>query len=347
MPRCGAAAWGSASSCAGGSPTARPRTCVGELLAVESGPAGWVLSVRHGTTRSRCRWPTSSRARSVPPRPARAAPPHRALAVADLERVMAAALAGSRGRAAGQRGCCGRPRGSPTARTPCSPPGCPGARPGRGRRAGAGVVRRARSPRAGRRSRARSTRPRTPPSSPPSPRPSPRTAGAVIPDRGAFVLTAATAALAAPPGGAPPDPPGLRVRLAADAGRPAGSGCTTTAGSRCRRSRRRCWSRRPSRRSCRCSTATAPWPWAGGSLGGGWAGVTAVEVDAGYRRRGLARLVLARVAAWAAERGARSTYVQVADTNAVARAALRVRRVRPPPPATTTWRTTDRLRPPA
>jgi ribosomal protein S18 acetylase RimI-like enzyme len=52
-----------------------------------------------------------------------------------------------------------------------------------------------------------------------------------------------------------------------------------------------------------------------GSLGGGWSGVTAVEVDIGYRRRGLARLVLARTARWAAQRGARSMFVQVGETN--------------------------------
>jgi GNAT superfamily N-acetyltransferase len=57
-----------------------------------------------------------------------------------------------------------------------------------------------------------------------------------------------------------------------------------------------------------------------GSLGGGWAGLTAVEVDPAYRRRGLARLLLATVARWAADSGVRSIYVQVADTNAPAQA---------------------------
>ena len=58
-----------------------------------------------------------------------------------------------------------------------------------------------------------------------------------------------------------------------------------------------------------------------GSLGGGWAGITAVEVDPGHRRRGLARLLLARLAGWGARRGARSMFVQVGEIN---EAALRL-----------------------
>jgi GNAT superfamily N-acetyltransferase len=56
-----------------------------------------------------------------------------------------------------------------------------------------------------------------------------------------------------------------------------------------------------------------------GSLAHAWLGVTAVEVAPEYRRRGLARAVLAALARWGAERGARSTYLQVAEGN---RAAL-------------------------
>ena len=55
-----------------------------------------------------------------------------------------------------------------------------------------------------------------------------------------------------------------------------------------------------------------------GSLGGGWAGLTAVEVAAGYRRRGLARALLGAVAQWAYPGGATSTYLQVGDTNEAA-----------------------------
>ena len=62
---------------------------VGELLAVERGPAGWVLSVRHGDDPAEVPLADVIAGKVVPPRPARAAPPHRALAVADLERVMA------------------------------------------------------------------------------------------------------------------------------------------------------------------------------------------------------------------------------------------------------------------
>jgi GNAT superfamily N-acetyltransferase len=52
-----------------------------------------------------------------------------------------------------------------------------------------------------------------------------------------------------------------------------------------------------------------------GSLADGWAGVTAVEVDPGHRRRGLARALLAAVAGWAWDRGARSCYLQTAESN--------------------------------
>jgi GNAT superfamily N-acetyltransferase len=52
-----------------------------------------------------------------------------------------------------------------------------------------------------------------------------------------------------------------------------------------------------------------------GSLAHAWVGVTAVEVAADHRRRGLARVVLAALAAWGAGLGARSTYLQVAEGN--------------------------------
>lgn len=56
-----------------------------------------------------------------------------------------------------------------------------------------------------------------------------------------------------------------------------------------------------------------------GSVGGGWAGVTAVEVAPEHRRRGLARALLAAVAAWAHGRGAASCYLQTAESNLPAR----------------------------
>jgi GNAT superfamily N-acetyltransferase len=47
----------------------------------------------------------------------------------------------------------------------------------------------------------------------------------------------------------------------------------------------------------------------------GWVGVTAVEVDPGHRRRGLAGHVLRELLRWAAERSATSAYLQVAEEN--------------------------------
>jgi N-acetylglutamate synthase len=52
-----------------------------------------------------------------------------------------------------------------------------------------------------------------------------------------------------------------------------------------------------------------------GSLGGGWAGLTAVDVAPTHRRRGVAGALLAAVAQWAGRGGATSTYLQVGDQN--------------------------------
>jgi N-acetylglutamate synthase len=52
----------------------------------------------------------------------------------------------------------------------------------------------------------------------------------------------------------------------------------------------------------------------------GWGGLTAIEVDPAYRRRGLARALTAALAAQAAARGAHHLYLQVEDDNAPARA---------------------------
>jgi ribosomal protein S18 acetylase RimI-like enzyme len=56
-----------------------------------------------------------------------------------------------------------------------------------------------------------------------------------------------------------------------------------------------------------------------GSLNESWLGVTAVEVSAEARRRGLGTLVVLALAAWARERAGRWAYLQVAEENAVAR----------------------------
>jgi N-acetylglutamate synthase len=50
-----------------------------------------------------------------------------------------------------------------------------------------------------------------------------------------------------------------------------------------------------------------------------WAGVTAVEVAPAWRRRGLARALLAALAGWAAAEGATDLYLQVALDNTAAR----------------------------
>jgi GNAT superfamily N-acetyltransferase len=55
-----------------------------------------------------------------------------------------------------------------------------------------------------------------------------------------------------------------------------------------------------------------------GSLGGGWAGLTAVEVVPEHRRQGLAGVLLATVAEWAWQAGAGSTFLQVAESNPTA-----------------------------
>ncbi len=53
---------------------------------------------------------------------------------------------------------------------------------------------------------------------------------------------------------------------------------------------------------------------------GGWAGLTAIEVDPGHRRRGLGRAVTGALAAAAADRGLTGLYLQVEAENTVARA---------------------------
>jgi N-acetylglutamate synthase len=55
-----------------------------------------------------------------------------------------------------------------------------------------------------------------------------------------------------------------------------------------------------------------------GSLGGGWAGLTAVEVAASHRRRGIGAALLTAVAEWAATQSVPSIYLQVGDANGTA-----------------------------
>lgn len=65
-------------------------------------------------------------------------------------------------------------------------------------------------------------------------------------------------------------------------------------------------------------TAPEPAPLAAvarGVVAGGWLVVTAVTVDEGSRRRGLATAVMAALGCWARERGAHSCLLQVAGTN--------------------------------
>jgi N-acetylglutamate synthase len=59
------------------------------------------------------------------------------------------------------------------------------------------------------------------------------------------------------------------------------------------------------------------------AVAGDWAGLTAIEVDEKYRRRGLAGAVSAALAAAAARRAATRLYLQVENGNAAARALYR------------------------
>jgi GNAT superfamily N-acetyltransferase len=56
-----------------------------------------------------------------------------------------------------------------------------------------------------------------------------------------------------------------------------------------------------------------------GSLAERWAGLTAMEVDPQYRRQGLASALIAAIAEWGWQHGARSLQLQVGETNEVAK----------------------------
>jgi len=60
------------------------------------------------------------------------------------------------------------------------------------------------------------------------------------------------------------------------------------------------------------------------AVAGGWAGLTAVEVDPRHRRRGLGRAITGALAAAAVQHGAEGLYLQVENDNAAARALYRL-----------------------
>jgi GNAT superfamily N-acetyltransferase len=60
-----------------------------------------------------------------------------------------------------------------------------------------------------------------------------------------------------------------------------------------------------------------------GSLGGGWAGLTAVEVIPEMRRRGLGTVLLGAIADWARRSGTVPLYLQVAESNITAQRVYR------------------------
>jgi N-acetylglutamate synthase len=58
-----------------------------------------------------------------------------------------------------------------------------------------------------------------------------------------------------------------------------------------------------------------------GSLAERWAGLTAMDVEPEHRRQGLGSALVAAIAGWGWQRGARSIWLQVGETNEVARKA--------------------------
>jgi N-acetylglutamate synthase len=135
-----------------------------------------------------------------------------------------------------------------------------------------------------------------------------------VPRRGALVLTASTGALAA---ALTPEPAGLAVRLDA---RPSEEWLALYhyRGSPVPPIGRWLLVSAPAQVFASVVDGDRIIAVARGSLGGGWAGITAVEVEEANRRRGLARLLLARLADWGARGRARSMFVQVGETNPAA-----------------------------
>jgi GNAT superfamily N-acetyltransferase len=299
---------------------------VGELLAVDEEPAGWVLVVERPGAAVRVPLPDVLVGKVVPPRPSRPAPPHRALTIGDLERVAALhwrapdaePLGSGAGtwllRAAG--GFTGRANSALAAGDPGIelPAALAAVRAWYARR---GLTPQIALPRPD---------PRAPGVPPPDAAVLEALAGAVSadgwvrrPGAGATVLTAATAALAGPaPAG--PGRAELPIVLAAEPGHD-WLALYHYRGQAVPPIGRRLLLSAPGQVFASVIDEGATVAVARGSLGGGWAGVTAVEVDPGYRRQGLAGALLARLAGWAATHGARSTYVQVGEDN---EAALRL-----------------------
>ena len=244
----------------------------------------------------------------VPPRPSRAAPPHRALTVADLERLMAAhwlprdtaRLGGWLLRAAG--GFTNRANSV----LAVGSPGLPAAE----------AVERVTAWYAARGLPPRAAVPVPPaPGTPDADDAAPFAAAgwAVLPGAGALVLTAATRPLAA----APPLPAGLALDLA-DAPDDQWRTLYRYRGQDLPASADELLLSAPGQVFASVRAGSRTVAVGRGSLAHAWLGVSAVEVAPGARRQGLARAVLAALAAWGVARDARSTYLQVGVGNEAA-----------------------------
>ena len=139
----------------------------------------------------------------------------------------------------------------------------------------------------------------------------------------ATVMTAPAGQIAAPQGGSRMPRPGHGPAWIPSPMR-RGWACTTTAARRAfPRSPGRCSGPRPGRRSRRSGPPVTPIAIGRVAAAAGWAGLTAIEVAPEHRRRGLATVITATLAARAAAHGARHLYLQVEEDNEAARALYR------------------------